>query len=232
MRIKENNAELLVLVNHWPSRRGKKDGFDQHDTEFSRCMVAENCGRIIDDLLKIPFEEIKYLPHEILSDKRYIDTINTRWNKNVLLMGDFNDDPFDKSISKFLRAKNDKEVYVELNESLEIFRNTDRDKTDKQHYLECTFDQFMISRGLLLGVQKLKMNLEKVRVFNEGLTIGENLSDDYFVPMNPEKFHPAQRGIPMTFEYFRTNGRIPKHRKPNTGYSDHFPIFGTIETLP
>lgn len=101
-------------------------------------MVPENCGRIIDDLLKIPFKEIKYLPHEILFDKSYVDTINTRWNKNVLLMGDFNDDPFDKSISKFLRAKNDKEVLVELNESLEIFRNTDRDKTDKQHYLECT----------------------------------------------------------------------------------------------
>ena len=44
----------------------------------------------------------------------------------------------------------------------------------------------MISRGLLLGVQKLKMNLEKVRVFKEGLTIEKNLSDDYFVPMNPE----------------------------------------------
>jgi hypothetical protein len=50
LRIKENNAELLVLVNHWPSRRGKKDRFDQYDTEFSRCMVAENCGRIVDDL--------------------------------------------------------------------------------------------------------------------------------------------------------------------------------------
>ena len=94
------------------------------------------------------------------------------------------------------------------------------------------FDQFIISRGLLLGVQKLKMNLDKVRVYNEGLTIGENLSDNYFVPMNPEKFHPAQKGIPMTFEYLRSNGRIPKHRNPNTGYSDHFPIFGTIETLP
>lgn len=89
------------------------------------------------------------MPHEILSDKRYVDTINTRWNKNVLLMGDFNDDPFDKSISKFLRAKNDKEVFVELNESLEIFRNTDRDKTDKQHYLECT-PIFIIACGIFL----------------------------------------------------------------------------------
>jgi len=48
----------------------------------------------------------------------------------------------------------------------------------------------------------------------------------------PEEFRRAQKAIPMTFEYLRSNGRIPKHRNPNTGYSDHFPIFGTIETLP
>jgi endonuclease/exonuclease/phosphatase family metal-dependent hydrolase len=57
------------------------------------------------------------LPYDILSDKRYVNLINDRWNKNVLLMGDFNDDPFDKSISKFLRAKNNREIYTELNES-------------------------------------------------------------------------------------------------------------------
>ena len=258
LRVRQNNAELLVLVNHWPSRRGKKDGFDQYDTEFSRCMVAENCGRIVDDLLKIPFAELKYLPYDILSDRRYVNLINDRWNKNVLLMGDFNDDPFDKSISKFLRAKNDIEIYTELNEVLEILRNTDREKTDKQHYLEHTtplyncmwnlsgfsyyhwrnnstnlFDQFMISRGLLLGIQKLKMNLENVRVFKEGLSIGDNLSNDYFVPKDPERYHPAQRGIPMTYEYLRNNGgRIPKHRLSTTGFSDHFPIFATIEALP
>lgn len=91
----------------------------------------------------------------------------------------------------------------------------------------------MISRGLLLGIQKLKMNLENVRVFNEGLSIGDNLSNDYFVPKDPERYHPAQRGIPMTYEYLRSNGgRIPKHRLSTTGFSDHFPIFATIEALP
>ena len=48
-----------------------------------------------------------------------------------------------------------------------------------------------------------------------------------------ERYHPAQREIPMTCEYLRNNGgRIPKHRLPTTGFSDHFPIFGTIEALP
>lgn len=51
-----------------------------------KCMVAENCGKIVDDLLKIPFAELKYLPHDILSDKRYVNMINDCWNKNVLLI--------------------------------------------------------------------------------------------------------------------------------------------------
>ena len=84
----------------------------------------------------------------------------------------------------------------------------------------------------MLGVQELKMNQETVRVFNEGLTIGENLPNDYFVPKDPDRYHPAQRGIPMTFEYLRSNGRIPEHRIPSTGFSDDFPIYGTIEMLP
>lgn len=84
----------------------------------------------------------------------------------------------------------------------------------------------------MLGVQKLKMSLENVRVFNDGLIIGDNLSNDYFVPKDPDRYHPAQRGIPMTCEYLRSNGRIPKHTIPNTGFRDHFPIYGTIEMLP
>lgn len=76
------------------------------------------------------------------------------------------------------------------------------------------------------------MNIQNVRVFNDGLSIGDNLSNDYFVPKDPERYHPAQRGIPMTYEYLRNNGgRIPKHRLPTTGFSDHFPIFSTIEAL-
>ena len=72
----------------------------------------------------------------------------------------------------------------------------------------------MISRGLLLGIQKLKMNLENIRVFNEGLSIGDNLSNDYFVPKDTERYHPAQRGIPMTYEYLRSNGAV----YPNIDY--------------
>jgi hypothetical protein len=56
------------------------------------------------------------------------------------------------------------------------------------------FDQFIISRSLLLGVQKLKMNLDKVMVYNEGLTIVENLSDDYFISIKFRKISSCAKG--------------------------------------
>jgi hypothetical protein len=153
---------------------------------------------------------------------------------------------------------------------LELGRHIDgRDKkADKQHYLEypaslyncmwrllpdgahyywgsnnlCMFDQFIISRGLYFGIQKLKMNLESIKIIKNGLTFEENLSQDKFDPQDLERAHPALKVGPMPFEYYRmykdknnnphVNERsIPRWREPNTGYSDHFPIQGTIDIV-
>jgi hypothetical protein len=45
LEVLENNAQLDVLVNHWPSRyKG------QCETEPFRNTVAENCGKIVDHI--------------------------------------------------------------------------------------------------------------------------------------------------------------------------------------
>ena len=99
-------------------------------------------------------------------------------------------------------------------------------------YAKDIFDCFE-TRSLRIKARSPKTKDESRKcVFNNGLTIGENLSSDYFVPKDPERYHPAEKGIPITFKYLRNNGRIPKHRKPNTGFSNHFPIHGTIIVLP
>jgi len=105
-------------------------------------------------------------------------------------------------------------------------------KWNEKLYALFLFEESILFFTYFTSNLKLRMNLYKVKVYNEGLAIGDNLADDCFIPMNPEKFNPAQKRIQMTFEYPRSSGRIPKHRNPNTGYSDHFPISGTIETLP
>jgi Endonuclease/Exonuclease/phosphatase family len=270
LRVKANNAEIDVIVSHWPSRRGKRESCDPNDTEYSRCMVAENCGKIIDNLLKIPGGELNFLPDDFLQNQEILERINQSWNRNILLMGDLNDEPFDKSVTRYLGATSNVRLLREWKEILELGRHIDgRDKkADRQHYLEypaslyncmwrllpdgahyywgsnnlCMFDQFIISRGLYFGIQKLKMNLESIKIIKNGLTFEENLSQDKFDPQDLERAHPALKVGPMPFEYYRmykdknnnphVNERsIPRWREPNTGYSDHFPIQGTIDIV-
>ncbi|MEM6724821.1 MAG: endonuclease/exonuclease/phosphatase family protein [Bacteroidota bacterium] len=70
--------DLTILVNHWPSRRGGLSA-----SEPKRTFVAEHVGQYLDNL--------------------YAENPNQR----VIVMGDFNDEPANKSIQVVLRASMD-----------------------------------------------------------------------------------------------------------------------------
>ena len=273
LRVLKNNTKLNVLVNHWPSRRGRDDYSELMDTEYSRYMTAEHCGKIVDSILKYPKTEIEKFPNNFYSThegKTVLEKLEERWNINILVMGDFNDEPFDKSIMKYLYATPDKNL---LRKWKRIFRLAkedfkSRDKTYKQIYLEqpsvlfnCMwnlypngslyfrktnsfnlFDQFIISRGLLVGEQGLKMNLNSINIYTQGMTLGENLSESRFEQEDTydERLIPFEfKQRPMAFEFDRIKNDInnstiqeneTKLRQPS-GYSDHFPITCKIDIL-
>jgi len=273
LRVLKNNTKLNVLVNHWPSRRGRDDYSELMDTEYSRYMTAEHCGKIVDSILKYPKMEIEKFPNNFYSThegKTVLEKLEERWNINILVMGDFNDEPFDKSIMKYLYATPDKNLLRKWKRifrlAKEDFKN--RDKTYKQIYLEqpsvlfnCMwnlypngslyfrktnsfnlFDQFIISRGLLVGEQGLKMNLNSINIYTQGMTLGENLSESRFEQEDTydERLIPFEfKQRPMAFEFDRIKNDInnstiqeneTKLRQPS-GYSDHFPITCKIDIL-
>lgn len=274
LRVLENNTKLNVLVNHWPSRRGRDDYSEPMDTEYSRYMTAEHCGKIVDSILKYPKMEIEKFPNNFYSThegKTVLEKLEERWNINILVMGDFNDEPFDKSIMKYLYATPDKSLLRKWKRifrlAKEDFKN--RDKTYKQIYLEqpsvlfnCMwniypngslyfrktnsfnlFDQFIISRGLLIGEQGLKMNLKSINIYTKGITLGENLPESRFEQEDTydERLIPFEfKKRPMSFEFDRIKndinnssiieGNEPRSRQPS-GYSDHFPITCKIDIL-
>lgn len=277
--LKINQSDLKVLVNHWPSRKGKSELCDPNDTEFSRCMVAESCGKIVDEILKIPKGELYTYPNEIFrftdgknnnNSSLYLDKLEQRANSNILLMGDFNDEPFDKSIVRYLNATPDVKLLKNWKELFEINKKVDSkfSKNYKQFYLEykpylfnCMWDkighegtlyfwvnnslelldQFIISKGLLFGNQKLKLNSDSIRIYKSGLTMAENLPNK-FDAFDIEKLHPVESVSPMEFcyqKYFQDSKKerkddkksIPLCREPNTGYSDHFPIQCSIDIV-
>ncbi len=222
LRVKENDAKITVLVNHWPSRsRGK------FESEPYRLTVASHCGRLIDRILKIPKAEFMALT----KTQKSLNLLNNYWDKNVLLMGDFNDEPFDRSMLDFLQASNGVD---HLEEPIKKSRGSKIPSPSaylrKQAYLfncmwpklgipdEGTFhfsqatntmnmlDQFIISKGLYFGAQGLQFKQESVEIFK------------------PKIMAPGSKKRPKKFEF-------SKRGIKKDGYSDHFPISAIIETV-
>lgn len=86
---------LKVLLNHWPSRRITY-------SEVLRFGMADYAYRLFNSFVTIPKHE--------LTDSRgraslpAKSMLESKWNSPVLLIGDFNDDPFDISVSLCLEA--------------------------------------------------------------------------------------------------------------------------------
>ena len=252
-----NNSELSVLVNHWPSRIGGR-----FETEPLRIAVAENCARAVENILKVSLDYLKEMPNNLKENEESLDKLNQKWNKNVLVMGDFNDNPFDRSILNYLRATPDKNRLIEWKEIFEhpnLKKWPANQQTDKHNYLyqpaflyNCMwklipdgtlffeggldlFDQFIISRGLLNGEQGLKMDLNEIKI-DKSTRMANHIPAGSFEPTGQNKIHPIHKQSPMSFEYIKkkVNGEpenLPGGRDPLTGFSDHFPIQSVINIL-
>ncbi|MDQ3869585.1 MAG: hypothetical protein M3250_08510 [Thermoproteota archaeon] len=256
--INNNNSELNVLVNHWPSRIGGR-----FETEPLRIAVAENCARAVEGVLKVSLDYLKEMPNNLKGNEESLNKLNQKWNKNVLVMGDLNDNPFDRSILNYLQATPDKNRLIEWKEIFEhpsLKKWPANQQTDKHNYLyqpaflyNCMwklipdgtlfyeggldlFDQFIISRGLLNGEQGLKMDLNEIKI-DKSTKIANHIPAGNFDPTGQKnKIHPILKESPMSFEYIKkkANGEpenLPAGRDPLTGFSDHFPIQAVINAI-
>lgn len=141
LKVKSNGTELYILVNHWPSRRGKFESCQPNDTAHARNTVAESCGKIVDSILKIPKEELYQIPEQFLNDEdvHYLEKLEDEWNKNILLMGDFNDEPFDESVIRYLGAVPNIRYCREWREIFELRAREEKNIKDisfRKYYLE------------------------------------------------------------------------------------------------
>ncbi len=126
-----NQAPITIFITHWPSRRKGED-----ETEHKRIAVAKSLRQIIDDLLeKNP-------------------------NQDIIVMGDFNDEPSNESIHKYLM----KDDFYNLHRRYE-----DRNTGTVNHQGEwMVFDQIIITKSLL-----------KDNTYNISKKNGEIYDEDY-----------------------------------------------------
>ena len=156
-----------IFYNHWPSRYG-----GMMNTVALRALAARTLQQVVDSVLDI-------------------DTLS-----KILILGDFNDNPDDKSIQLLLH--DGKHTLEELSPSFD-FGNTAG--TIKHNTDWAIFDQIIVSPGMLSS--------EGIHLKNHTMQI----FDADFLLINDEK--NLGKKLNRTFVGFNYNG----------GYSDHLPVY-------
>lgn len=173
--IANNTDTLHIFVNHWPSRWS-----GQLESEGNRVTAAQTLKNNVDSIFKI------------------------NPNANIIIMGDFNDTPVNKSLKDVLKA-NLNYNSIETNQLYNLSYLLEQTQNIGSHKYQgewTMLDQFIVSGFLLDKKNKVYSTLNDVHVFNQDFLMEP---DESFYGYKPYR----------TFIGYRYNG----------GYSDHLPIY-------
>jgi predicted extracellular nuclease len=178
-----NNRDLILIGNHWPARMG-----GVIETEPYRIIAAETLSYWLSRIIEIKGSDIC-----------------------VLVMGDFNDDPFSRSLTDYALSTNSTRKVINSRTSPRLYNLmlSEHAKGITSYYHQgfpFMFDQFLASKGMLKSTSQLKVQIESASVNNfDIMTTGS-----YKVP--------------------RRFGRPSKKSSyDEKGFSDHFPISVILE---
>lgn len=170
-----NTDTFYIIINHWPSRRN-----GEKETENFRLMVAKILKNETDSIFR------------------------KNANSKIIIMGDFNDEPFDESIRYGLNA-NPINDHIKSNSLYNLSTNfTKADKTGTLKFQGqwLVFDQIITSGGLLNAKKGLYTAPNQAHIFSSTFILK---SDNHNLGFSP----------------FRTYSGM----KYTGGYSDHLPIY-------
>lgn len=174
----QNDAQLHVFVNHWPSRYG-----GQMKSDPKRKAAARTIRVYVDSILN--------------ADSR----------ANILLMGDFNDEPDNESIYNVLRATDDS-TFTDTTNLYNVMSHIHGNHGSHKYQGKWgVLDQFMVNKALFQGHSDLKV-MEGPLIFRPEFLMTKETK---FPGMKPYR----------TYTGFKYTG----------GYSDHLPIFIDLQLL-
>lgn len=215
--VKDTGEALVLIASHWPSRRRGK-----YESDSSRIGVAENISFLAGARVKVDGAE-----YEALRQANDLAAIQRKWETKVMIVGDFNDEPGDRSVVDHLKASHDLDRVVGKTNDLDGFEKETADYRGLDVFLfnpmwkflplpnvgtffldslgngerltnrYAVLDQIVVSRGLLNG-SGLNLDLDSVAIFRDSIVA-------------------TGSGRPRPFD-----------RKTRKGTSDHLPITATL----
>lgn len=173
-----NRNEIIIIGNHWPAR--------------TNCSLFDEPYRIV------AAESLVYWHSQIRKTKCE--------NTPILVMGDFNDEPFNRSMTQYLLSSRSKQkVKFSSNDKPRLFNlmwNRMGEEYESYYYNNnpLMVDQFLVSRGFLDRNSAFSVDQNSVEIIHyPRMTKGR-----YY--KTPKRFGRPSKGLDLT------------------GYSDHFPI--------
>jgi predicted extracellular nuclease len=166
------NDTLHLFFNHWPSRYG---GMLQ--SEPLRILAASTLKHVTDSVC------------------------TAEGDPNILIMGDFNDDPEDESIRILTSSSN----LIQLIDLQRIPDGYPVKGTLKYQSDWNAFDQVIVSGSLFYGKKSLSVKNGKAYIFSQMFLLEQ---DEKYLGMKPKR----------TYNGFKYNG----------GFSDHLPVYVDI----
>ncbi len=186
--VKETGEEFVVISSHWPSR-----GLGKYRSEPLRIAVAEHIAYLVEFHVKVEPTE-----YEKLRSQQNLTLVREKWETKVMVVGDFNDDPSDRSVVDHLRASNDLDRVVGKTNDIDSFERETADYRAEEIFLfNATWkflpeqnvgtyfldrggmgekfvnryqvlDQLVVSRGFL-SKSGLHLDLDSVDIFRDSL---------------------------------------------------------------
>jgi hypothetical protein len=186
--VNETGETLVVIAGHWPSR-----GLGRYRSEPLRCAVAEHIAYLVEAHVKVEPEV-----YEQLRAQNNLDPVMQTWETKVMVMGDLNDEPSDRSVVDHLRASNDLDRVIGRTNDIDGFETQTADYRGQEvflfnatwkflpqqkvgtYFLDAlrsgekfanryqVLDQLIASRGLVTG-SGLTLDLDSVDIFRDSL---------------------------------------------------------------
>jgi endonuclease/exonuclease/phosphatase family metal-dependent hydrolase len=184
----DTGEKLVVIAGHWPSRK-----LGRYRSEPLRAAVAEHVAYLVESHVKVEPTE-----YETLRSQNDLDAVRRRWETKVMVVGDFNDEPGDRSVVDHLRASNELDRVVGATNDIDGFEDKTSKYREQEVFLYNTgwkflpqqdvgtyflaalrsgekfanryqvLDQLVVSRGLLSG-SGLTLDQDSVDIFRSNV---------------------------------------------------------------
>jgi len=179
------DTAFVAIANHWPSRSG-----GQYASEPFRMLTGETLSFVLSDLF---------------------DQYNVGNDLPVILMGDFNDEPYNRSMQEYLLGTRDEDRVRRARSAPRVHNlmwplmGGDNPGTYLYSSEWNMLDQFLVTKGMLRNDSAVRVRPNTAGIFRPANICGTG-------------------GRPRLF------GRPSKSNLDQGGFSDHFPIFVVLRT--